>query len=226
MSKRNIFWIILILWGGALFGLLVMTKAVTPFRDISAEFNLIEQAFYALVLAVFPAFLVYFALKRAENLLSFLRLMGTGASLGLVVFVLQIMLFVLSERSVDMELPSESNLFDTDVAGQIATFSRMPIVSHFVAMFLFLGAYCSRTVGAGDNIYKSVAIGLVYYSVYVCLFIGINIWWHSYMYDLLLPPNEINLIMLFVHWIPTVYFLVLTYIYSIIGKNEPTIPRA
>jgi len=226
LSNRNIFWLILIVWGGILFGLLVLTRAVTPFRGLMSGMSLIEQAFYALVLAAMPAFLVYFSLKRASNLLSFLRLMAIGASLGIVVFVFQIMLFVLAEISINMELPADSNLLSTEVAGQVATFSRMPIISHFVAIFLFLGAYCSKVVGPGENIYKSVAFGLIYYAVYICLFIGINIWWHSYMYDLLLPPNEINFFMLFLHWIPTVYFLVLTYIYSIMGKNERTIPRA
>ncbi|HEQ99650.1 MAG TPA: hypothetical protein ENO22_09955 [candidate division Zixibacteria bacterium] len=219
MRARSIFWIILIIWSGALFALLYFTELIAPFGDLLPKKSVLEQLFYALVLGPYPAFLVYMTIRKSEKTLAFQRLLLSSASYALVIFILQIMLFVLDEAAVNLILPAESNLYNAALADQISAYSRVPILSQFLAILLFIGAYVSKSVKPGDDIGRHVAIGLIYYVPYLLGFYLAHMAWQSYFAGLLIPPNKINLLLVFIHWIPTVYFLVLTYIYSIKSKK-------
>ena len=219
MNARSIFWIILILWAGGLFALLYFTGIISPFGDLIPEKSILEQVFYSLVLAPYPAFLVYMTMRKSEQTLAFQRLLLSSASYALIVFVLQIMIFILDEASISLILPATSNLYNAALADQISAYSRVPILSQFLAILLFVGAYVAKSVKPGDDIGRPVAIGLIYYIPYLIGFYLTHLAWQSYFATLLEPPNKINLLLVFIHWIPTVYFLILTYIYSIKSKK-------
>ena len=219
MRARSLFWAIFLIWSAILFGLLVLTKLVTPFADISSKFNYVEQIFYALVLAPYPAFLVFWALKKSLNAYAFHRMLLTGAAMSLLVFVLQIMLFILTQTSTALELPAASNLFDTELAKQVAVYSQIPMLSHFLAIFLFTAAYASGQTKPGSSIRKPVVIGLLLYLPYVVGFYFCHILWQGHLLAIFLPPNSVNIWMLFVHWIPTLYFLALTYLCTVIRRK-------
>jgi len=207
------------IWSAVLFGLLVLTKLITPFADVSSKFNYVEQIFYAIVLAPYPAFLVFWALKKSLNAYAFHRMLLTGATMGLLVFVLQIMLFILTQTSTLLELPIGSNLFDTELAKQVAVYSQIPMLSHFLAIFLFTAAYASRLTRPGGSIRKTVVIGLLLYLPYLAGFYFCHILWQGHLLAIFMPPNSVNIWMLFVHWIPTLYFLALTYLCSVIRRK-------
>lgn len=219
MKERGIFWLILIPWAGILFCTLYFTRIVTPFTNLSSSLNVLEQVFYALVLAPYPAFLAYMILRKINAALSFQRLLLNVASKALLIFILQIMIFALFEASVKITLPPASNLFNSDLAHQIAAYSRIPILSQFVAIILFLGAYVTKSVKPGDSPGKAIAIGLIFYVPYMVGFYLTHLAWNGYFTKLLVPPNRINLFLVFIHWLPTVYFLALTYIYSVKQKK-------
>jgi hypothetical protein len=219
MKERGIFWLIMIPWAGIIFCTLFFTKIITPFTHLSESLSIVEQTFYALILAPYPAFLVYMALKRINTALSFQRLLLGIASLALLIFVLQIMLFVLFEVSLKIHLPEGSNLFNSDLAHQIAAYSRIPMLSQFVAIVLFLGAYVTKSIKPGDNPGKPILTGLIFYIPYLVGFYLTHLAWNGYFIKLLVPPNRINLLLVFIHWLPTIYFLALTYIYSVKQKK-------
>lgn len=219
MRARSIFWILMVVWSGALFILLYFTELITPFGELVPEKSVLEQVFYALVIGPYPAFLVFMTMRKSEKTLAFQRLLLSSASYALIIFILQIMIFVLDEASIHLILPPTSNLYNAALADQISAYSRVPILSQFLAMLLFIGAYVSKSVKPGDDIGKPVAIGLIYYIPYLVGFYFTHLAWQSYFAKLLVPPNKINLLLVFIHWIPTVYFLVLTYIYSIKSKK-------
>ena len=219
MRVRSLFWIILFVWTGLLFVLLFFSELIAPFGNLIAEKSVLEQVFYALVLSPYPAFLVYMTLRKSHKGLSFQRLLLSSASYALIIFVLQIMLFVLDEASINLILPASSNLYSAELADQISAYSRVPILSQFVAMILFIGAYVAKSVKAGDETGKHITVGLIFYLPYLIGFYLTHLAWQSYFSTLLIPPNKINLLLVFVHWIPSVYFLVLTYIYSIKRKK-------
>jgi hypothetical protein len=219
MKERGIFWLILVPWAGIIFCTLFFTKIITPFTHLSETLSIIEQAFYALVLGPYPAFLAYMTVKRTNVALSFQRLLLESGSLAVLIFVLQIMLFVLFEASLKIQLPEGSNLFNSDLAHQIAAYSRIPMLSQFVAIFLFLGAYVSKSVKPGDDPGKPILAGLLFYIPYLVGFYLTHLAWTGYFTKLLVPPNRINLFLVFIHWLPTIYFLALTYIYSVKQKK-------
>lgn len=219
MRARSLFWIIFLIWSAVLFGLLALTKLVTPFAEVTSKFNFVEQIFYALILAPYPAFLVFWALKKSLNAYAFHRMLLTGAAMGLLVFVLQIMLFILAQTSIALELPAGSNLFDTEMAKQVAIYSQIPMLSHFLAVFLFTSAYASRLTMPGGSIRKAVTTGILLYLPYLVGFYFCHILWHDNLLAIFMPPNTVNLWMLFVHWLPTLYFLALTYLCSVIRRK-------
>jgi hypothetical protein len=219
MKERGIFWLILIPWAGIIFCTLYFTKIITPFTHLSETLSIVEQAFYALVLAPYPAFLAFMTIKRTNVALSFQRLLLESGSLAALIFVLQIMLFILFEASLKIKLPEGSNLFNSDLAHQIAAYSRIPMLSQFVAIFLFLGAYVSKSVKPGDDPGKPILVGLLFYIPYLVGFYLTHLAWNGYFTKLLVPPNRINLFLVFIHWLPTIYFLALTYIYSVKQKK-------
>jgi len=219
MSGRRLFWIIFLLWGGALFTILYFSRLITPFNQVSTGINYNEQMFYALVLAAYPAFLVFWISKKCDQALAFQRILLCGAAKALVVFLFQIVAFIAFEISTEISVPGVSNLYNADLARQVSAFSRIPILSHFVAIYLFLGVYVSRTVTPGGRQMSAVLIGLIYYIPYLVGFVFCHILWQSTLMTFLVPPHKVNLILLFAHWFPTIYFLILTYIYSMIPKK-------
>jgi len=219
MTERDKFWIIFLVWGIILFGALIFTRFVTPFAKVTEGINYYEQALYALILAPYPAFLVYWTNRRCENPLAFRRLLLEVAPKILIIFTLQILAFVLFEILGKINLPVGSQLYDISLAKQISTYSRIPLLSHFIGMFLFLAAYISKTAAPGAKPAPIMAFGLLFYLPYLVGFVLCHMLWKSYLLSLLLPPNKVNLFLLFVHWLPTVYFLALTYTYSVMHKK-------
>lgn len=219
MRLRSIFWMIFLIWGAVLFGVLVISKLITPFEQVTSKFNIVEQIFYALVLAPYPALLVFWALKKSKNAYAFHRMLLHGATIGLLVFVLQIMLFILTQTSTNLILPIGSNLFDTALAKQVAVYSQVPMLSHFLAIFLFTAAFASRLTAPGGSIQRTMVLGVILYIPYLAGFYFCHILWHEHLLAIFMPPNSVNIWMLFVHWIPTLYFLALTYLCSVIPKK-------
>jgi hypothetical protein len=219
MSDRKVFWIIFLLWGGALFTLLYFGKLITPFDQVSIGINYNEQIFYALVLAPYPAFLVFWTLRKYDKALAFQRILLCGAPRALVIFILQLATLVAFEISSKISIPDVSNLYNADLASQVSAFSRIPILSHFVAIYLFLGTYIARSVTPGGKRLSVILIGLAFYLPYLAGFVICHTLWQSTLMTFLVPPHKVNLFLLFVHWFPTVYFLMLTYIYSMIPKK-------
>lgn len=219
MNERHIFWLIVVVWGAALFGILVGTRMLTPYVDIGDGFHLLEQALYAMVLAPYPAFLVFCLVRRSQRTLSFQRLVISGAAAGFLIFAVQIALFVLFELEIELVLPPDSNLYDTKLLSQVTTFSRVPMMSHYIAYLLFVGAFSNRMVKPGEDVTPQLIKGLTFYIVYLVGFFFCHMWWQYLLNETVFPPNKVNLVMLFVHWLPTAYFLALTYLYSVKQKE-------
>jgi hypothetical protein len=220
MAERHKFWIIFLLWSLIIFAALVLTRWVMPFAKVSEGISYYEQALYALILSPYPAFLYYWIGKKCENALAFRRLLMAGATKILIIFGLQILAFILFEITSEIELPVGSMLYDTDMARQISTYSRIPLLSQFIAVVLFLAAQISKSAAPGDKRAPVLVKGLLFYIPYLVGFVLCHMLWKSYLLGLLLPPNKVNLFLLFVHWLPTVYFLALTYTYSVIPKKQ------
>jgi len=219
MSDRKLFWFVFLFWSGALFALLYFGKLITPFDQVSPGINYFEQIFYALVLAPYPAFLIFWTSRKCDKALAFQRILLCGAPRALVIFILQIATFIAFEISTEISIPEMSILYNADLAKQVSAFSRIPILSHFVAIYLFLGTYVARRVTPGDKRLTIVLIGIAFYLPYLAGFVISHTLWQSTLMTFLIPPHKVNMFLLFVHWLPTVYFLMLTYIYSMIPKK-------
>lgn len=220
MAERHKFWIIFLVWTLIIFAALILSRLVMPFSQVSEDISYYEQALYALVISSYPAFLYYWTSKKCENALAFQRLLLAGASKILIIFGLQILVFILFEITTNINLPVGSLLYDTDMARQISTYSRIPMLSQFIAVVLFLAAFISKTVSPGDNRAPVILKGILFYIPYLAGFVLCHMLWKSYLLGILLPPNKVNLFLLFIHWLPTVYFLALTYTYSVIPKKQ------
>ena len=90
-----------------------------------------------------------------------------GAAMGLLVFVLQIMLFILTQTSTNMILPVGSNLFDTALAKQVAGLfagadafalsGNIPVHSRICIAYDHAGEKYSADCRAGHNLVFAVS---------------------------------------------------------------------
>jgi len=104
-------------------------------------------------------------------------------------------------------------------ASQVATYSRIPLLSQFFVFYLFIAAYVTKTVAPGDPYHPQIVRGLMFYAAYLVGFSLCNQLWQKYFIQVIYPPHDFNYFMLFVNWLPTVYFLALTYFYSLRQKK-------
>jgi hypothetical protein len=149
------------------------------------------------------------------------RLLRANLGAVSVFFLITAAAFVLSAVKLDLVIPPESNLMDNSNVSLIAVYSRIPILSHPVLLYVLITALSYKIVQSPLHFRKGILAGglmvfLYYFIMYAC-----GALYGELMYDILVSPEETHVMIMFVYWLPTVLFALVAYVaYSVAFNSD------
>lgn len=149
------------------------------------------------------------------------RLLRANLGAVSVFFLITAAAFVISALKLDLVIPPESNLMDNSNVSLIAVYSRIPILSHPVLLYVLITALSYKIVQSPLHFRKGVLAGglmvfLYYFIMYAC-----GALYGELMYDLLVSPEETHVMIMFVYWLPTALFALVAYVaYSVAFNSD------
>ena len=195
------------------FGLLYyVTPSVTKPFTISDESSLWDWLTIVSILALSWSIWLAMVRQRCLHGLGLWRLLGANIGAASIGFVITAALFVLSAVSLELGLPPESNLMDTRNVSLITIYSRIPILSHPVALYILITTLTYKVVENPCHFRKGVIFGgLLIFLYYFIMYAG-GLLYSELLYDLLVNPDGTHVLIMFVCWIPTVLAALAAYV--------------
>jgi hypothetical protein len=150
--------------------------------------------------------------QRCSHGLGLWRLLRINLGAVSVFFVISATMFVLSAIKLDIVIPPESNLMDTRNVSLIAIYSRIPILSHPVSLYILITALAYRVVQSPLHFRKGVLVGGLLLFIYYFIMYACGAHYGELILDLLINPGETHVLIMFIYWLPTMVFAVVAYV--------------
>jgi hypothetical protein len=198
-----------------------VTPSVTSPFTVSEKSSLWDWLIIVSILAL--TWSIWLAMVRQRCLLGLglWRLLGANLGAASIGFVISAAAFVISAVNLDLALPPESNLMDSNNASLIAVYSRIPILSHPLALYILITTLTYKLVESPTHFRKGILTGgLLMFLYYFMMYAG-GLYYRELLHDLLVNPEGTHVLIMFVYWIPTVLAALAAYIaYAIAFKAE------
>jgi hypothetical protein len=201
--------------------LFYIAPSVTRPISISESSSLWDWLVIVSILASSWSLWLMMVRQRCLRGLGVWRLLRANLGAVSVFFLITAAAFVISALKLDLVIPPESNLMDNSNVSLIAVYSRIPILSHPVLLYVLITALSYKIVQSPLHFRKGILAGglmifLYYFIMYTC-----GALYGELMYDLLVSPEETHVMIMFVFWLPTVLFALVAYVaYSVAFNTD------
>ena len=198
-----------------------IAPSVTRTISISGKSSLWDWLVVVSIMASSWSLWLMMVRQRCLRGLGVWRLLRENLGAVSVFFLITAAAFVLSAVKLDLAIPPESNLMDSSNVSLIAVYSRIPILSHPVLLYVLITALSYKIVQGPLHFRKGILAGglivfLYYFIMYAC-----GALYGELMHDLLVSPEETHVMLMFVYWLPTVLFALVAYIaYSVAFDSD------
>lgn len=192
--------------------LFYIAPAVADPISVSEGSSLWDWLFVVSILASSWSLWLTMVRQRCIKRLGLWRLLKANLGAVSAFFLISAAIFVVSAIRLDIVIPPESNLMDNNNVSLIAIYSRVPILSHPVSLYVLITALVYKVVSGPLNSRKGVVVGGLVVFTYYFIMYACGALFSELMRDLLLRPEETHVLLMFVYWLPTVLFAIAAYI--------------
>ncbi len=194
-----------------------LSPAVVAPISVSENSGLWDWLFVVSILASSWSLWLRMVRQRCTLGLGLWRLLRASLGAVSVFFLISAVLYVISAVKLDLVIPQESNLMDNRNVSLIALYSRIPILSHPVSLYILITALTYKIVAGSRQFRKGVVGGGLLIFVYYFIMYGCGVLHGELLADLIVNPEETHVFIMFTYWLPTVLFALIAYVTYVVA---------
>jgi hypothetical protein len=209
--------VVFLLFGGLFYVAPSVAKPIT----VSEGSSLWDWLVVVSILASSWALWLIMIRQRCSQGFGLWRLLRANLGAVSIFFIVTAAAFVISAIKLDLVTPPESDLVDTNNVSLIAIYSRIPILSHPVLLYVLITALSYGVVRNPLHLRRGIIAGGLIVFLYYFIMHACGALYRELIHDLLVSPEGTHVMMMFVYWLPTVLFALVTYLaYAVAFRSD------